>query len=124
MLLGYKCLLLIFGIFLSYECRNLKLRFVNDSHLIGLAIYNVAVLSLVTGPVVTLLTPGLADANFVFVSVTGLLNLERSFRLISCTSVLLCSYISLGLIFGPKIRHIHKVPPSADEVRIFFVILF
>ncbi|PAV55663.1 hypothetical protein WR25_01521 isoform A [Diploscapter pachys] len=99
-LLGYKCLLLIFGIFLSYECRNLKLRFVNDSHLIGLAIYNVAVLSLVTGPVVTLLTPGLADANFVFVSVT----------------VLLCSYISLGLIFGPKIRHIHKVPPSADEV--------
>ena len=52
----------------------MKLRFVNDSHLIGLAIYNVAVLSLVTGPVVTLLTPGLADANFVFVSVTGLSN--------------------------------------------------
>ena len=38
--------------------------------------------------------------------------------------MLLCSYISLGLIFGPKIRHIHKVPPSADEVRLFFAIFY
>ncbi|CAJ0585402.1 unnamed protein product, partial [Mesorhabditis spiculigera] len=97
--LGYKCILLVFGLFLSYESRKLKLRYINDSRLVGLAIYNVAILALVTGPVVTLLIRTQADANFAFISVT----------------VLLCAYISMGLIFVPKIRHIHTVPPTADE---------
>uniref|UniRef100_A0A1I7XCL7 G_PROTEIN_RECEP_F3_4 domain-containing protein n=1 Tax=Heterorhabditis bacteriophora TaxID=37862 RepID=A0A1I7XCL7_HETBA len=101
LILGYKCLLLVFGLFLAYESRNLKLRYVNDSRLVGLAIYNVAILSLVTGPVVTLLIRSQANANFVFVAVT----------------VLLCTYISLGLVFVPKIRFVYKVPPSADEVH-------
>ncbi|CAD6193046.1 unnamed protein product [Caenorhabditis auriculariae] len=101
-LLGYKCLLLVFGLFLSYESRNLKLRFVNDSRLVGLAIYNVAIVTLITAPVVTLLIRGQANANFAFISLT----------------VLICTYISLGLVFVPKIRHIYKVPPSADEIQI------
>lgn len=71
LIMGYKCLLLVFGLLLAYESRNLKLRFVNDSRFVGLAIYNVAILSLVTGPVVTLLIRSQADANFAFVSVTG-----------------------------------------------------
>lgn len=96
---GYKCLLLVFGLFLTYESRNLKLRFVNDSRFVGLAIYNVAILSLATGPVVTLLIRTQADANFAFVSVT----------------VLLCTYISLGLIFVPKMAHIYRIPSSADD---------
>ncbi|VDN55785.1 unnamed protein product [Dracunculus medinensis] len=50
-IMGYKCLLLIFGLFLAYESRNLKLRYINDSRFVGLAIYNVTILSLVTGPV-------------------------------------------------------------------------
>ncbi|CAI5456160.1 unnamed protein product [Caenorhabditis angaria] len=100
-ILGYKCLLLVFGLFLSYETRNLKLRFVNDSRLVGLAIYNVAVVTLITAPVVTLLIHGQANANFAFISLT----------------VIICTYISMGLIFGPKIRHILKVPPGADEVQ-------
>ncbi|VDM75092.1 unnamed protein product [Strongylus vulgaris] len=100
LVLGYKCLLLVFGLFLAYESRNLKLRYVNDSRLVGLAIYNVAILSLVTGPVTTLLIRSQANANFAFVAAT----------------VLLCTYISLGLVFVPKMRFICRVPPSADEV--------
>ncbi|VDO62293.1 unnamed protein product [Heligmosomoides polygyrus] len=100
LVLGYKCLLLVFGLFLAYESRNLKLRYVNDSRLVGLAIYNVAILSLVTGPVTTLLIRSQANSNFAFVAVT----------------VLLCTYISLGLVFVPKVRFICRVPPSADEV--------
>nr|CDJ80095.1 Extracellular ligand-binding receptor and GPCR domain containing protein [Haemonchus contortus] len=101
LVLGYKCLLLVFGLFLAYESRNLKLRYVNDSRLVGLAIYNVAILSLVTGPVTTLLIRSQANSNFAFVAVT----------------VLLCTYISLGLVFVPKMRFICRVPPSADEVH-------
>ncbi|CAB3400199.1 unnamed protein product [Caenorhabditis bovis] len=100
-ILGYKCLLLVFGIFLSYETRNLKLRFVNDSRLIGLAIYNVAVVSLVTAPVVTLFIHGQANAHFAFIALT----------------VLICTYISICLIFGPKIHNIVKVPPGNEEIQ-------
>ncbi|WKY16607.1 hypothetical protein Q1695_001333 [Nippostrongylus brasiliensis] len=101
LVLGYKCLLLVFGLFLAYESRNLKLRYVNDSRLVGLAIYNVAILSLVTGPVTTLLIRSQANSNFAFVAAT----------------VLLCTYISLGLVFVPKLRFICRVPPSADEAH-------
>lgn len=72
--MGFKCLLLVFGTFLSYETRNLKLRFINDSRFVGLAIYNVAVMTLVTAPVVTLLIHGKVDANFAFISLTGSCN--------------------------------------------------
>uniref|UniRef100_A0A914UIZ6 G-protein coupled receptors family 3 profile domain-containing protein n=1 Tax=Plectus sambesii TaxID=2011161 RepID=A0A914UIZ6_9BILA len=99
LIMGYKCLLLVFGLFLAYESRNLKLRYVNDSRFVSLAIYNVAILSLVTGPVVTLLIRSEANANFAFVSVT----------------VLLCAYISLGLVFAPKMAYIYRVPHSKDE---------
>lgn len=47
--MGYKLIILIFGLFLAYETRTLKLRFVNDSRLVGLAIYNVVCLTVVTG---------------------------------------------------------------------------
>lgn len=73
LILGYKCLLLVFGLFLAYESRNLKLRYVNDSRFVGMAIYNVAILSLVVGPVVTLLIRSQGNANFAFVAMTGLL---------------------------------------------------
>uniref|UniRef100_A0A914D3L9 G-protein coupled receptors family 3 profile domain-containing protein n=1 Tax=Acrobeloides nanus TaxID=290746 RepID=A0A914D3L9_9BILA len=99
--LGYKCLLLVFGLFLAYESRNLKLRYINDSRFVSMAIYNVAILSLVTGPVVTLLIRTEANANFAFVSVT----------------VLLCTYISLGLVFVPKILHVYRVPHDSDEIQ-------
>lgn len=71
LILGYKCLLLVFGLFLAYESRNLKLRFVNDSRFVCMAIYNVGIVALVTGPVVSLLLHSQPNANFVFTSITG-----------------------------------------------------
>ena len=46
-----------------------------------MAIYNVAILSLVIGPVVTLLIRSQANANFAFVAMTGM-SLEK-WKLIS-----------------------------------------
>ena len=40
---GYKGLLLIFGLFLAYETRSVKLKKINDSRLVGMCIYNIAV---------------------------------------------------------------------------------
>ncbi|KAK0397022.1 hypothetical protein QR680_001946 [Steinernema hermaphroditum] len=99
LILGEKCLLLVFGLFLAYESRKFKLKYVNDSRLVGVAIYNVAILSLVTGPIVTLLIRSQADANFAFVSFT----------------VLLCTYMSLGLVFVPKMLHVYRVPYVKDD---------
>ena len=40
---GYKGILLLFGIFLAYETRSVKLKPVNDSRFVGMSIYNVVV---------------------------------------------------------------------------------
>ena len=40
---GYKGILLLFGIFLAYETRSVKLKLVNDSRFVGMSIYNVVV---------------------------------------------------------------------------------
>ncbi|GMT06511.1 hypothetical protein PENTCL1PPCAC_28685, partial [Pristionchus entomophagus] len=99
MVMGYKLIVMIFGLFLAYETRTLKLRFVNDSRLIGLAIYNVVCLAVVTGPIVTMLMRSETNSNFGMISAT----------------VILCTYISLGLVFVPKIRFVMNVPASRDE---------
>lgn len=79
LILGYKCLLLVFGLFLAYESRNLKLRFVNDSRFVCMAIYNVGIVALVTGPVVSLLLSSQPNANFTFTSITGQFILRNEF---------------------------------------------
>jgi len=48
---GYKGLQLILGLFLAYETRSVKIRQINDSRLVGMAIYNVVVLCMITAPV-------------------------------------------------------------------------
>ena len=40
---GYKGVLLLFGILLAYETRNIKVKHVNDSRFVGMSIYNVVV---------------------------------------------------------------------------------
>lgn len=39
----YKGLVLLFGLFLSYETRSVKMKQLNDSRLVGMSIYNVVV---------------------------------------------------------------------------------
>lgn len=48
---AYKGLQLILGLFLAYETRSMKVKQINDSKLVGLSIYNVVVLCMITAPV-------------------------------------------------------------------------
>lgn len=48
---GFKGLILVFGLFLAYETRSIKVKQINDSRYVGMSIYNIAVLCLITAPV-------------------------------------------------------------------------
>ncbi|XP_069119655.1 gamma-aminobutyric acid type B receptor subunit 1-like isoform X3 [Argopecten irradians] len=98
---GYKGILLLFGIFLAYETRSVKLKQVNDSRFVGMSIYNVVVLCVITAPI-TLIISNQQDASFAFVAL----------------AILLCSFLSMGLIFVPKIVEISRNPKKNHlEVR-------
>ncbi|RWS26614.1 gamma-aminobutyric acid type B receptor subunit 1-like protein, partial [Leptotrombidium deliense] len=92
----YKGLILIFGLFLSYETRSIKVKQMNDSRLVGMSIYNVVVrtsvtnrrriLCMITGPV-SLVISNQTDAHFAFIAFT----------------IIFCCFISMALIFTPKV---------------------
>jgi gamma-aminobutyric acid type B receptor len=86
--LSYKGLLLLFGLFVSYETRSVKLRQINDSRYVGMSIYNVVVTCLITAPVI-MVTASQQDASFAFVAL----------------SVIFCCFLSMALIFVPKVRN-------------------
>lgn len=84
----YKGLLLVFGLFLAYETRGVKLRQLNDSKLVGMCIYNVAILCFITGPVSLVnLMRQQANYHYLFVSIT----------------IIFCCSLSKILIFIPKV---------------------
>ncbi|XP_076343552.1 gamma-aminobutyric acid type B receptor subunit 1-like isoform X1 [Tachypleus tridentatus] len=97
---GYKGLLLIFGIFLAYETRNVKIKKLNDSRLVGMCIYNIVVLCLITTPV-TLVISSQQDATFAFVAL----------------AIIFCSFLSMALIFVPKIIELVRQPKERTDVR-------
>jgi hypothetical protein len=66
-----------------------------------MAIYNVGIVALVTGPVVSLLLRSQPNANFTFTSITG--KQANVVRIRFAISVSICIYVSLGLVFVPKI---------------------
>ncbi|KAK6195470.1 hypothetical protein SNE40_000895 [Patella caerulea] len=90
-LFGYKSILLIFGIFLSYELRSVKLKQVNDSRFVAMGIYNVVVMCVITAPI-TLIIGNQQDASFAFISL----------------AIILCSFLSMGLLFVPKMVEIKR----------------
>lgn len=84
----YKGLLLVFGLFLAYETRSVKLRQLNDSKLVGMCIYNVAIMCFITGPVSLVnLMRQQANYHYLFVSMT----------------IIFCCSLSMVLIFIPKV---------------------
>ncbi|XP_033116361.1 gamma-aminobutyric acid type B receptor subunit 1-like [Anneissia japonica] len=89
-------LLLLFGIFLAYETRNMAVRDINDSKYVAMAIYNVVVLCIITAPVTSIIRTQ-PNAVFGFVSF----------------SIIICCAITLGIIFVPKILYLNK-NPSGD----------
>ena len=48
-------LLLIFGIFFAWETRKVRIEALNDSHQIGICVYNVVILSAVAVPLLSVL---------------------------------------------------------------------
>ncbi|CAL8112896.1 unnamed protein product [Orchesella dallaii] len=86
---SFKGLLLIFGLFLAYETRSLKVRHINDSRLVAMSIYNVAVLCLITTPV-TMIISSQQDASFAFVAL----------------AIIFSSMITMGLVYIPKVAEV------------------
>lgn len=83
---GFKGLILVFGLFLAYETRSIKVKQINDSRYVGMSIYNVVVLCLITAPVAMVIASQ-QDASFVFMSL----------------AVIFCCFLSMLLIFVPKV---------------------
>ncbi|XP_067621174.1 gamma-aminobutyric acid type B receptor subunit 1 isoform X2 [Eurosta solidaginis] len=97
---GFKGLILIFGLFLAYETRSIKVKQINDSRYVGMSIYNVAVLCLITAPV-GMVIASQQDAKFVFVSL----------------AVIFCCFISMLLIFVPKVIEVIRHPKDKAESK-------
>ncbi|XP_056142362.1 gamma-aminobutyric acid type B receptor subunit 1 isoform X1 [Lampris incognitus] len=86
---GYKGLLLLLGIFLAYETKSVSTEKINDHRAVGMAIYNVAVLCMITAPV-TMILSSQQDASFAFASL----------------AVVFSAYITLVVLFVPKMRRL------------------
>lgn len=71
---------------MAYETRSLKVRHINDSRLVAMSIYNVAVLCLITTPV-TMIISSQQDASFAFVAL----------------AIIFSSMITMGLVYIPKV---------------------
>ncbi|ELU12857.1 hypothetical protein CAPTEDRAFT_198653 [Capitella teleta] len=101
-LCSYKALLLMFGIFFTWETRKVTIEALNDSKQIGLCIYNVMVLSTVTFPLVNLLSVDQVSISYGVFSV----------------AVLLCTFTTLNLVFAPKVAtHGKRVAPFSRLLR-------
>jgi len=97
---GYKGLLLILGLFLAYETRSVKVKQINDSRLVGMSIYNVAILCIITAPV-TMVISDQQNATFAFVALANVF----------------CCYLSMALVFVPKVVFIVQHPGHDPRER-------
>ena len=88
-LFAYKGVLLLFGLFLAWETRNVRIPALNDSRYIGMSVYNVAVLSIV-------------GAIVVF-AMDGSVHYEALYA-ISSLCLIVCTSVTLLLVFVPKVR--------------------
>ncbi|VEN35514.1 unnamed protein product, partial [Callosobruchus maculatus] len=97
---AYKGLVLIFGLFLAYETRSLKVKQINDSRYVGMSIYNVVILCLITAPV-TMVIASQQDASFAFVAL----------------AIVFCCFLSMALIFVPKVIEVIRHPRDKAESK-------
>ncbi|KAG5676270.1 hypothetical protein PVAND_006118 [Polypedilum vanderplanki] len=97
---GFKGLILVFGLFLAYETRSIKVKQINDSRYVGMSIYNIAVLCLITAPVAMVIASQ-QDASYAFVAL----------------AVIFCCFLSMLLIFVPKVIEVMRHPHDKAESR-------
>ena len=90
----YKGILLLFGVFLAWETRNVHFAELNDSKNIGVAVYNI------------LLFSGLSiTAEFVLSDLMAK-------RIFNNSLIYLCTTMVLALVFVPKVYY--------DKYTLFF----
>ncbi|KAL9965837.1 hypothetical protein ACROYT_G029691 [Oculina patagonica] len=92
-LFATKGLLLLFGVFLAWETRHVKIPALNDSRYVGMSVYNVVILSVVGVPAAMMIE----NAQNVTFALTA-------FFIIFCTTVTLC------LVFVPKFIAVKRNP--------------
>lgn len=97
---AYKGLVLIFGLFLAYETRSVKVKQINDSRYVGMSIYNVVILCLITAPV-TMVIASQQDASYAFVAL----------------AIVFCCFLSMALIFVPKVIEVIRHPKDKAESK-------
>ncbi|XP_065170312.1 gamma-aminobutyric acid type B receptor subunit 1 isoform X2 [Atheta coriaria] len=97
---GYKGLVLVFGLFLAYETRSVKVKQINDSRYVGMSIYNVVILCLITAPV-TMVIASQQDASYAFVGL----------------AIVFCCFLSMALIFVPKVIEVIRHPKDKAESK-------
>ncbi|XP_076280332.1 gamma-aminobutyric acid type B receptor subunit 1 isoform X3 [Lasioglossum baleicum] len=97
---SYKGIILVFGLFLAYETRSIKVKQINDSRYVGMSIYNVVVLCLITAPV-TMVIASQQDASFAFVAL----------------AIIFCCFLSMALIFVPKMIEVIRHPKDKAESK-------
>ncbi|XP_036321899.1 gamma-aminobutyric acid type B receptor subunit 1 isoform X2 [Rhagoletis pomonella] len=97
---GFKGLILVFGLFLAYETRSIKVKQINDSRYVGMSIYNVVVLCLITAPV-GMVIASQQDASYAFVAL----------------AVIFCCFLSMLLIFVPKVIEVIRHPKDKAESK-------
>lgn len=95
----YKGIMLLYGLFLAYETRNVVYPHLNDSRVIGICVYNVVVLSMIGA----FLSVILDDKQFK----------ELYASLSLC--IIFPASATISLIFIPKLVHRIKLPSLEDD---------
>ena len=101
-LYGYKGILLLFGVFLAWETRNVTIPALNDSKYIGMSVYNVVILSAI-GATVSMV---LSDTTYY----------ELLHVLVSVV-VLLSTTVTLTMVFLPKVIEKSKKESEMREYK-------
>lgn len=92
-LFAIKGLLLLFGVFLAWETRHVKIPALNDSRYVGMSVYNVVILSVVGVPA-ALMIEHAQNATFA----------------LTAAFILFCTTVTLCLVFVPKFIAVTRNP--------------
>ncbi|XP_072032778.1 gamma-aminobutyric acid type B receptor subunit 2-like [Amphiura filiformis] len=96
----YKVFVMIFGVFLTWQTRNINVPALNDSYYVGLAIYNTILCFAVAVPL----------------SIINNQSVGINYALVSCL-VLFCVTTTLSMLFIPKLRMIYGKKNAVGDLN-------
>jgi gamma-aminobutyric acid type B receptor len=97
-LYGYKGILVLFGVFLAWETRNVTIPALNDSKYIGMSVYNVVILSAI-GATVSMVLKRTIYYELLHVLVSAV--------------VVFSTTVTLTMVFAPKVNSIYSIHSGA-----------